>query len=244
MNAFAMQCKVEMMRTFRNKRFVFASLLMPILFYYLFTNIVAGGNAPAGWKAHYLVSMAAFSVIGTAINTLGLRFVQENTQGWSRLMKVTPLPESVYISAKMVAQSFINALSIIVVFVAGFLINHIQLSMWQWVSSFFWILIGAMPFLALGTVIGTMKRIDTASAIANILYLSISLLGGLWMPLEIFPNTLQTIGKILPTYSFGNGAWNIVDGKAPDLANAALLAGYLVVFVVLSIYIRKRQEAV
>ncbi|WP_416828041.1 ABC transporter permease [Ectobacillus polymachus] len=244
MNAFTMQCKVELKRTFRNRRFVVMSLLMPIMFYYIFTNAVAGGNAPEGWKAHYLVSMAAFSVIGTAINTLGLRLVQENTQGWSRLMRVTPLPNGAYIAAKMVAQSLINALCIIVVFVAGFLINHIQLSMWQWISSFFWILLGSMPFLALGTLIGTMKRIDTASALANILYLSISMLGGLWMPLEIFPKTLQSIGKVLPTYSFGNGAWNIVDGKAPDLASAALLAGYLVIFVVLSIYIRKRQEAV
>ncbi|WP_379970702.1 ABC transporter permease [Ectobacillus sp. sgz5001026] len=244
MNAMMMQCKVEVMRTFRNRRFIFASLVMPILFYYLFTNMVTGGNADATWKEHYLVSMAAFSVIGTAINTLGLRLVQENSQGWSRLMRITPLPNGVYVAAKMIAQSLVNALCIIVVFVAGFLINHIQLSMWQWVSSFFWILIGAMPFLALGTVIGTMKKIDTASAVANILYLSISMLGGLWIPLEIFPTTLQTIGKILPTYSFGNGAWNIVDGKAPDLGNAALLAGYLVVFVVLSIYIRKRQEAV
>ncbi len=35
-----MQCKVEMLRIVRNPYYVFWSLLMPIVFYFIFTKIV------------------------------------------------------------------------------------------------------------------------------------------------------------------------------------------------------------
>jgi ABC-2 type transport system permease protein len=239
-----MQCRVEILRVLRNRRFIIASLVMPLMFYYIFTNIVNGAPDSKAWQAQYLISMTTFSIIGSAVNTLGLRLVQERTQGWVRLIEITPLPSWAYLSAKMLAQTIINLFSIIVIFLAGALMNHVELTVGQWIGSGLWILIGALPFLALGTLIGSLKSIDTAAAIGNILYMSLSILGGLWMPLEIFPKTLRTIGEWLPTYRFGHGAWNIVAGKAPDFTSIALLGGYLVIFVVISVYIRKRQEAV
>ncbi|MCP8967977.1 ABC transporter permease [Ectobacillus ponti] len=244
MNGFLMQCKIELLRTVRNRRFIIASLMMPILFYYIFTNVVNNAPDTKAWQAQYMISMAAFSVIGSAFNVLGIRLVQEQSFGWTKQLRITPLPAGAYLTAKMIAQTFINALSVIVIFLAGFLINDVELSAWQWLSAGLWIILAAVPFLALGTIIGLMKKIDTAAAISSILYLCMSVLGGLWMPIEIFPKTLQKIGEWLPTYRFGHGAWNIAAGKAPDLQSMVVLAGYLLVFVVMSLYIRKRQEAI
>ena len=44
--------------------------------------------------------------------------------------------------------------------------------------------------------------------------------------------------------SFRSGAWDIVAGKSIGWENIAVLGGYFLIFVVVSIYIRKRQEAV
>ncbi|WP_028400620.1 ABC transporter permease [Ectobacillus panaciterrae] len=244
MNMFISQCRMEILRVLRNRRFIIASLIMPLMFYYIFTNIAGGASNSKEWQAQYLISMTTFSIIGSAINTLGLRLVQERTQGWSRLIQITPLPAGAYLTAKMAAQTLINLFSIIVIFLTGALINNVELTALQWIESGLWILIGAFPFLALGTFIGSFKSIDTAAAVGNILYMTLSILGGLWMPLEVLPKTLRTIGEWLPTYRFGHGAWNIVAGKAPDVTSIALLGGYLVFFVVLSVYTRKRQEAV
>lgn len=46
--------------------------------------------------------------------------------------------------------------------------------------------------------------------------MSLAIVGGLWMPIEVFPKILRTIGEWTPTYHFGSGAWDIVAGKSID----------------------------
>lgn len=244
MNALLMQCKMEIIRIMRNPYYVFWSLFMPIVFYIVFTKIFnTGMDNQKEWQAHYLMSMTTFSVMGSAIMTLGIRLVEERTQGWSMFIRTTPLSDNAYFFAKMIGQTAIHVISIVVIFTAGFLINGITLSAVQWLTSGLWILAASAPFLALGVLIGAMKRVDTASGISNLLYMLLAISGGMWMPMEVMPNIIQNIGQWLPSYNFGNGAWQIVRGDAPELANIFILFGYLAVFVLISKYIRSKQEA-
>jgi ABC-2 type transport system permease protein len=64
----------------------------------------------------------------------------------------------------------------------------------------------------------------------------------MWMPLNVMPDWLAQIGRWLPSYSFGNGAWSIIGGGVPQLRDILLLGGYLAVFMLLSTYIRSRQK--
>ncbi|MGG6313334.1 ABC transporter permease [Paenibacillus macerans] len=245
MRTLTMQGKAEILRVFRNPYYVFWSLMMPILFYFIFTKVVnTGTDDPGEWQAHYLMSMTTFSVMGSAIMTLGIRLVQERTQGWSTFMRITPLPGPVYFLGKMFGQTMMHLFSIAFIFLAGYLINGVSLSPLTWICSGLWILAGSLPFLALGTLVGLMKRVDTASGVSNVLYLVLAVMGGMWMPMEILPRVMQSIGKWLPSYQFGNGAWAIIRGEAPSWSNVLILLGYLFLFMVLSTYIRKKQEAV
>ena len=242
---FLNQCKAEMYRMFRNPYFIFWSLLMPIIFYYIFTKVVNTDITDKElWGAHYLMSMTSFSVMGSAIMTLGIRMVQERSQGWTTFMKVTPLSSLQYSMAKMIGQSIVHAFSIVVIFIAGVVLNGVSLSASQWIMSGCWILLGSLPFLGIGVLIGTMRRVETASGVSNLLYMLLAITGGMWMPMEVLPKTVQTIGAWLPAYNYGNGAWEIIRGGAPELKNIAILAGYLTIFMVLSTYIRRKQEAV
>ncbi len=238
-----MQCKVEIIRILRNRYFVFWSLVMPIIFYYIFTNLV-NSDVPnkAEWQAHYLMSMTVFSVMGSSMMTLGIRMVQERSQGWSTFIRITPLSDSVYFAAQMIGQSVIHALSITIIFIAGAFINSVSLTPIEWVMSGLWILLGSLPFLAIGTLIGLMKKVETAAGISNVIYMVLAVSGGLWMPLEVMPKMMQTIGKWLPSYNFGNGAWEIVRGELPNWKNILILVAYLAVFMLLSKYIRRKQE--
>lgn len=245
MNPMIAQCKAELLRIIRNPYYVFWSLLMPIMFYFIFTRVVnTGTDDTKQWQAHYLMSMAAFSVMGSAIMTLGIRLVQEQTQGWNTFIRITPLPSSVYFFGKMFGQSIMHLFSILCIFSAGYLINGVSLTASEWLLSGLWLLAGSLPFLALGTIIGSMKRVDTASGVSNVLYMGLAVAGGMWMPLEIMPKLMQKIGHWLPSYNYGNGAWAIVAGESPQWRAVLLLLGYLAVFMLLSVYIRKKQEAV
>ncbi len=185
MRALWMQCKIEILRTFRNKLFIFFSLLMPVMFYYIFTNVVQVPQNGDAWKAHYLISMATFSIVGTALFSFGVRISQEKRAGVdTSFLKITPLPEGAYITAKIIAQTVVNAFSILVIFIAGILINHVELTVGQWIGAGLWLLLGVTPFLALGTVIGSIKKADAAAGLANILNMCLAILGGLWMPIK------------------------------------------------------------
>lgn len=245
MKAFQMQCKIEIIRILRNRYFVFWSLLMPIVFYYVFTNLV-NSDVPnkAEWQAHYLMSMTVFSVMGSSMMTLGIRLVQERSQGWSTFIRTTPLSDGVYFAAQMIGQSVIHALSITIIFIAGALINGVSLTALEWFMSGAWILLGSLPFLAAGTLIGLMKKVETAAGVSNVIYMVLAVAGGLWMPLEIMPKLMQNIAQWLPSYNFGNGAWEIIRGGMPDWKNITILIAYLVLFMLLSKYIRRKQEAV
>ncbi len=239
------QCKAECLRVFRNPYYIFWSLMMPIAFYFIFTRVTnTNVDNPKQWQAHYLMSMATFSVMGSAIMTLGIRLVQERTQGWTTFMRLTPIPGVVYFLSKMFGQTMVHLFTIIFIFIAGFLINGVTLSSAQWLECGIWIWIGSIPFLAIGTLVGTMKRIDTASGVSNVLYLLLAISGGMWIPLDSLPSVIQHIGVWLPSYSFGNGAWGIVSGQGVAWQSVLILLVYLIVFMLLAASIRKKQQAV
>ncbi|WP_128099845.1 ABC transporter permease [Paenibacillus sp. DCT19] len=243
MSTLLVQSRMEMLRMFRNVYFIFWSLMMPVIFYVLYTRIFTTDAVDAEqWNAHYLMSMTCFSVMGSSIMTLGIRLVQERVHGWVSYLRVTPLSDVIYFGGKMVGQTTVHLFSIIVIFTAGYLINGVSLSALQWVGCALWILAGSLPFLALGTCIGTLRKVDTASGLSNALYLSLALLGGMWMPLDIMPSWLGQIGSWLPSNSFGNGAWAIVSGNVPAFRDILILTAYLIVFMLISTYIRSKQK--
>ncbi|MCM3362786.1 ABC transporter permease [Niallia sp. MER TA 168] len=245
MNTFWMQSKAETVRMLRNKYYIFWSLLVPVLFYFLFTNIFIAPREDDGlWNLHYLMSMTTFSIMGSSMMTLGIKIVQEKAEGWTIFLKITPLSHFIYYGAKMVAQTVIHLFSILVIFTAGILINDVSLLFSQWLFCGIWILFGSLPFLALGTIIGTIKKVETASGISNLLYMSMAITGGMWMPIEVFPSFMQQVAKWVPSYHFANGAWEIIRNHYPSFSSYLMIIGYLVLFMVLSTYIGKKREAV
>ncbi|WOV84862.1 ABC transporter permease [Sporosarcina jeotgali] len=239
------ECRVEALRVFRNQYFIFWSLLIPIVFYVLYTKImIQNVGDPELWEKHFLMSMTAFSVMGSSIMTLGLRLVQERNQGWTMYLRTTPVSGAVYFIAKMAGQTAVHAVIIIVIFASGGLINGISMPAIEWVTAGVWILLGAIPFLALGSLIGTMKKSDTASGISNLIYLTLAVMGGIWMPIESLPGLLQKMASWLPSYQYGAGAWSIIRGDVPNLGGILILIAYTIVFMVLSIQRRRLQEAI
>lgn len=235
------QCQMEIIRILRDPYYIFWSLFMPIVFYTIFTKIFTNNIPnPKLWHAHYLMSMTTFSVMGSAIMNLGIRMVEENQKGWATFIRVTPLSNAVYFFSKMIAQTVIHILSVVVIFTAGIIINKVILSFDQWLFSALWIIIASFPFLAFGTLIGHMKNINAATALSNILYLLLAFIGGMWMPIEVIPESVKKISQWLPSFHYGNGAWEIVRGNSPEWNNVFILLVYFIVFIILSIYRRKK----
>ncbi|MCI3927102.1 ABC transporter permease [Paenibacillus sp. TRM 82003] len=243
---FRAQGKAESLRLLRSPFFLLFSLAMPIGFYFLFAGLNGSDTRLAGttWGAYSLMSMTAFSLIGTAVSQFGIRLAYERKDGWMRLLKLTPLSTGVYIGSKIVSTLGVNLLVILILFPSAAVVYGLKLSAVQWLSSGVWLWLGSLPFLALGSLLGTMKSADASIGVGNVLLMGMAVLGGLWMPLETLPAWMQAIGAWLPSHPYAAGAWSILAGGLPSIGHIGLLLGYGTVFMVLSMYVYRRQEAI
>ena len=98
-----------------------------------------------------------------------------------------------------------------------------------WIQLLASLAIGALPFAALGLLIGYLFDANSAQGAMMISFFSLAILGGLWAPVTSFPETLATIGRMLPSFRLADLGRDAATGATPDVADIAILVAYAVV---------------
>ena len=84
--------RLEVPRTLRNRRLIMLTIVFPVTFYLLFTQVLTGGARLGNdERAFLMVSMASYGAIGATLSA-AVRVAMERTNGWTRQLRVTPLP--------------------------------------------------------------------------------------------------------------------------------------------------------
>ena len=245
-SALAATLELDIRRTLRNRRYLMFAVGFPAVFYLLYTGVLAGGNPTQAidgttWGAYFMVSMAAYGALGAALSGAQVIAV-ERSSGWTRQLRTTPLPPATYLVSKVLTSMVTTVPAIVAVTAAAVLLHNASLSPVEWVQITVSLALGALPFAALGVLIGYLFDASSAQGGMMISYFTIAILGGLWAPLASFPDVLVTIGHVLPGYHFANLGRDALGGRLPQLADVAVLAAYLVGFGALVIW-RFRTDA-
>jgi ABC-2 type transport system permease protein len=236
---------LEIRRTFRDRRFVFFTLAVPVCFYLLWSNIFTkstdldpdtGLNA----KTYLLVSMAAFGALGASLTTTGARLAAERQSGWLRQLQVTPLRPWSVITTKVIASMCLALPAVILVGLTAVLTQHVHLSAGEWAAFVGAMWVGTLPFAALGTLIGSLVSADAAQPLTVACYFGLSILGGVWMSVSILPKTLRTIAHWTPSNRFADLGWSIAAGHTPPASDALILAGWTALLGALAIMAYRR----
>jgi ABC-2 type transport system permease protein len=227
---------------YRNLRFLVLTVALPLLLFVLYANVYQGQDAGGGLSvgAYLMVSMATFGCIGAAINT-GARIAIERQTGWNRQLRLTALPARSYLIAKAVVSMLVTLPALILVFLAGATIGGVELSTGQWLATGLAVWLGLIPFAVLGLVIGFAGTVDTVQPISMITYLGLSVLGGLWFPVEAFPTFLQDVAKMLPSYWLAELGRTVLAGDGVPLTAVLVLAGWTVALGVLGAFAYSRS---
>ena len=98
----------------------------------------------------------------------------------------------------------------------------------HWVETGLAVWLGLIPFAVLGLVIGFAGTVDTVQPISMITYLGLSILGGLWFPVEAFPEFLQDVAKVTPSYWLAELGRTVVAGDGVPMTAVAVLAGWTI----------------
>lgn len=97
----------------------------------------------------------------------------------------------------------------------------------QWAAATVALWAGVAPLALAAIGLGYLFRPQIAQAAAVAGYLALSVAGGLWAPVASEPRWTQPLARWTPTYRYTELAYNTATGHAPDLAGAAILAGWL-----------------
>lgn len=216
MNAMA-YTRFELLRTFRNARLLMFSLGFPLILYFA----IAGPNRNAqdfagsgiSLPLYYMVGLVAFGGMMALIST-GARIATERTMGWTRHLRVTPLPAGAYLRAKLVTGYAMAGLAITLLYASGVLLG-VRLPAGRWLEMTGLILVGLVPFAALGILVGHLLTADTIGPATGGLVSLLALVSGTWFP--VTDGFMHAVAEGLPSYwvvqashvSLGDGGWGV-----------------------------------
>jgi ABC-2 type transport system permease protein len=211
------EARHELMRLARTPSFVLPTLLFPALFYLLFGVILAKGRGGGDAARYLLATYGVFGIMGVSLFGFGVTVAIERERRFLTLKRTLPMPPGAYLFAKlMMAMSFAAIISIMLAILATTL-GGVILGPTQWLALFVINVLGTMPFCALGLWIGTLVGGSAAPAVVNLIYLPMSFLSGLWLPLNLLPEMISRFAPIWPSYHLGQISLAVVGGGAGDL---------------------------
>jgi ABC-2 type transport system permease protein len=198
--------RLEIRRMLRNRRTLVFVLIMPPAFFLLFGGLsdtyqhqVSGrGNVSA-----YL--MISFAVYGSMIaNTAaGASVAIERALGWSRQLRLTPLNPLAYLVTKVLTAMVLGAVSVAIVFAVGAVSGDVQMPAWAWIVSGSAAWLCADVFAACGLVIGYLVPSENVMQLLGPVLALLALMGGIFVPLDVLSDTLQTLASYTPAYGVG-----------------------------------------
>jgi ABC-2 type transport system permease protein len=198
--------RLEIRRMLRNRRTLVFTLIVPPAFFLLFGGLSDAYQHQAAGRGNvsaYL--MISFAVYGSMIaNTAaGASVAVERALGWSRQLRLTPLNPVAYMVTKVLTAMVMGAVSVAIVFAVGALSGAVQMPGWAWVVSALVAWIGAIVFAAFGLFIGYLVPSENVMQLLGPALALLALMGGIFVPLDVLSDTLQTLATFTPAYGVG-----------------------------------------
>jgi len=192
--------RYELTRTFRNRRFVAFSFGFPLVLYLAIAgpnrheNDLGGTGISA--PVYFMTSLAAFGAMNAVLG-VGGRIATERSSGWNRLLRLTPLPVRSYFRVKLLTAYATAICTIAVLYVAGAALG-VRLGAGNWTQMTVLLLVGLVPFGALGILLGLLLAADTIGPAMGGTTALLALLGGVWFP--ITGGAMHAVAQALPSY--------------------------------------------
>jgi len=242
---FGKETKYEFLKLLRTRSFSLAIIGFPVMFYVLFG--IANRNAYSGniHIAKYMLgSYACFGLIGAALFGIGVGLAGELAAGWLELKRASPMPAPAYLFAKCASAVAFGLIIVSILTLIGTLFGGVSLSSIELIKMFGITIVGSITFASMGLLLALIVPANAATGIVNLIYLPMSFLSGLWMPIRFMPHWLQSIAPILPTYHLSQLMLHIF-GYGDTISLAAhwnALIGFILLMLGLSWLIFHRRE--
>jgi ABC-2 type transport system permease protein len=233
--------RYELVRTFRMRRFVFLSLAFPVVLYFITAipsrheHSLAGTGISA--PLYFMVGFAAFGAMNAMLGA-GARIAGERQVGWTRQLRITPLSSRNYFRTKVLSGYAMALVTLVLLDIAGTVLG-VRLSGSEWLHTTLQMLVGLVPFAALGILFGHLLTVDAVGPTMGGAAALLSILGGVWFPIQ--NATLQTVAKALPSYWLVQGAHLAIGGSGWGATGWVVVAGWSIALAAAAMWAYRRD---
>ena len=211
---YARESRAEIVKSVRLPQFIIPTIALPPAFYALFALAMGQGSAEVATRT--LATFGVFAVMGPALFGFGANIAAERESGQLELKRLSPMPAGAQIAAKVAATMLFSMLSFAMLYALG-IVGGVALDAGQWAMLVSVHTLAIIPFALIGLGIGYRLGQKGAIAMANILFLAMAVLGGLWMPIAVLPQAMQALAWALPSYHLGEIALMAVGQRDPQM---------------------------
>jgi ABC-2 type transport system permease protein len=205
------------------------------MFYLLFgiTNKAATVHG-ISFAKYLMASYCCFGMLGAALFGVGVNFAIERGSGWLEVKQASPMPPPALLLAKTVSSAcFALVVSVLLIIIGHFAAN-VHLTAIETIKLLGVVVVGAIPFGAMGLIFGLIAPPNAAPGLMNLFYLPMSFFSGLWLPLAFLPPWVSKIGVFMPSYHLTQLAFRAVGfsmDNIPSSTHWMALAGFTLIFL-------------
>jgi ABC-2 type transport system permease protein len=237
--------KFELRRMYREPRLLVLTIAMPvILFLALSPSITHQAKNPQDAKDTLAYLMVAWAAYGALIGTFssGVGVSVERAAGWLRQLRITPLPPPMVVVVKAIACSLVAIPAVLVLSLIGVAkgvdfgsgnLALLVLAMW----------LGSIPFALVGLAVGFVLPPNLAQPASFLVSFSLAFAGGIFIPVNSMPDTMQKIVRWTPSYRFNQNGVDILQQHHQSATGWAIIAGWAIVFGALAALAYRRSAA-
>lgn len=236
--------KLMNVMSFRNRIVLFFNLLLPTLMLILF-GVVFGqhiipipGSATVSYAIWLLPGIIVTNIMASGLMGNTSAMITWRERGIFKRIAVTPMPLWEILLARVFTQLVPLLVQGVIAIIVGEFIFNFRFNIQYTPLTVLFLLLGSLVFLALGQVIASFtSRVELGSITCQGIYMVLTFLTGVMLPLQILPSGVGTFARFTPSYMVADllrGAMIQGNAGATPLANIGGLLIYLVVAVGIS----------
>lgn len=234
--------RFELLRTLRNRRFFILSFGFPLVIYLLSAAPNRHAHDIGGTGLSYpLYAMIGWASFGTmnAMVGCGARIAAERQAGWTRQLRISPLSPRAYFRTKVLTAYMMALITLLVLYVAGASLG-VSLKAGDWVGMTALILVGLIPFAALGIWLGHLLTPESIGPAMGGGVALLALLGGVFYPLTGH-GFLPKLAQYLPSHWLVQAAYVGVGGSGWPAKGWIVIGAWTIVLTRLAVRAYRRD---
>jgi ABC-2 type transport system permease protein len=200
------QFRYERKVFWRNPASVFFTVLLPLLFLFIFATIFGNDDIEErGVKTttYYVPAIVTLAIISAATQSLAINLVQDREAGQLKRARGTPLPTAYFVAGRVGNYLVIAVLMVVLLAVVGRIVYDVSIPTETIPAVIVALVVGAFSFCCLGFALtAAIPSEDAAAPMALAILLPLYFISGVFIPDSEIPSGVLHVADAFPVRHF------------------------------------------